>query len=174
VLHDPIHGKYGSSARLWECDTNEGKILRNGQLKLGTTALTFVREIPLPVLTTEQRVAYAIHCALRVYVAEKFVCWAHNWLSGVDRSAEAADAAADAAAGSVEAAEWAAVWAAWSAAVWAVWSAASARAAESAADAAAESAAVWAAWSAAAMEAEVDLLSCAREAGIREVGIDNE
>jgi hypothetical protein len=156
VLHDPIYGEYGSTARLWECEIGDGRVIRDGRMKLGTTALTLVREIPLPVLTTEQRVAYAIHCALRVYVEETFVCWAHNWLSGVDRSEKSVWAVK---------AEWASSVAAWSSR--SAWSAVDA--AESAAGAASWSSAAWSAWSAvrsASVEAKVDLLSCTREAGI--------
>ena len=92
VLHDPIHGAHGLNARIWECETGEGKILREGKMKLGTTSITILREIPLPVVTTEQRVAYAIHCALRVYAEESFAKWAEGWLDGTNRTRCAADA----------------------------------------------------------------------------------
>jgi len=49
-------------------------------------------------LTTDQRIAFAIYCALGVYDAPGFAEWAEGWLSGRDRSrASAAAAAADAA-----------------------------------------------------------------------------
>ena len=104
VLHDPIHGKYGASARLWVCDTLDGKVKRDGQMKLGTSKLKVLKEIPLPKVTLDQKIAYAISCSLRVYAEESFVIWAEGWLSGKDRSRAAG----------VEAA-WAGTRAAWAA-----------------------------------------------------------
>jgi len=91
VLHDPVHGCYGSKARLWECDTDEGVIQRDGQMKLGATSLRIIREIKKPEVTVEQRIAYAISCTLRVYAEESFVSWAEGWLSGKDRTEKSAE-----------------------------------------------------------------------------------
>ena len=74
-----------------------------------------VREIPMPVLTTEQRVEIAIQCALydckkRYFTSDNFIQWAERWLDGTDRSAAAAWGAA-------REASWEASWdAAWAAA----------------------------------------------------------
>lgn len=137
VLLNPIHANF-SNPRLWEAEGEVG--IRDGQLKCGTAELTTVREIPLPEVTTEIRVRFAILCALEVYKEEGFVKWAQGWLSGEDRGVEAARAA------------WAAAEAAQAAAQ------AAARAAEWAAQAAAEAA------RAAAREKQLDLFSIAEAA----------
>jgi hypothetical protein len=144
VLMNPIHAHF-KNPRLWEA---EGEIARrDGHLKCGCKTLTTVREIPLPEITTEMRVRFAIMCAKEVCAADiAWNAWADKWLSGEDRTqaaaaeaaeAEAAEAAADAAWAAREAA-WAMARAAWAAA----WAAArgAARAAEAAAWAAARAA----------------------------------
>jgi len=161
VLHNPVHAAIGNP-RLWECSVGE-KIKRDGFMKSGATELTLLREIVLPVLTTEQRVEYAIRCALAVYEDDRFVKWANDWLSGEDRtewSAEAARWAAKSAWAAAKSARWAAAAAAdaWEAV--AVRRAAEAALAKSAAAAAAEAAAALAA-DAACVE-DVDLLKIAQ------------
>ena len=155
VLLNPIHSNF-QTPKLWEA-AGEGDILKEGQLKLGVTALTTLREIPLPVVTTEQRVRFAILCAKRVCSDPAWSKWADRWLSGEDRSKESAESARSESA-------------AWSAARSAAWSAA--RSAESA-ESAAWSAAEWSAWSAArsaesaesaASNQTLDLISIAEEA----------
>ena len=99
VLMNPIHAHF-KNPRLWEA---EGEIaIRDGQLKCGCKALTTIREIPLPAITAEMRVRFAILCAREALTAADAACkawnaWADKWLSGEDRSAAAA-AKADAAA----------------------------------------------------------------------------
>ena len=114
--------------------------------------MTLIEEIPVPAISTAQRVRFAILCAMKVYQDPGFVQWGENWLSGKDRSAEAAEAA-EAAAEAARAAEAA------EAAAWAVRAAEAAGAAEAAA---------WAvraaAWAVRAAEAEIDLISIAHEA----------
>ena len=141
VLHNPIHANI-ANPRLFSADTLDGEILRDGMMKLGSTRLVLLEEIPLPQISLTQRAAYGILCALEVYREPSFVFWASRWISGEDRSALAAwvamraAAAAWAATGAErEAAGWAAGWAAWAAA----WAAAreAAWAAARAADAAA-------------------------------------
>ena len=102
VLMNPIHASF-KNPRLWEA---EGEIaIRDGQLKCGCKTLTTVREIPLPSITTEMRVRFAILCAKEVCADLSWNAWADKWLSGEDRSVEAAKAAAWA---SYDAAAWAA------------------------------------------------------------------
>ena len=146
VLLNPAHGNYDATTmRLWCCKAVVG--IRNAD-KLGCTKITTVEEIPLPVINTTQRVAFALIVAKRVYKNADFKTFADNWLSGKDRSvraaawaaraawavdaaaeaaADAADAAAAAAAAAADAARvqtvavaWAVAWAAWAAA-WAAW-----------------------------------------------------
>jgi len=135
VLLNPIHAKF-QTPRLWEA---EGEIaIRDGQFKCGCKTLTTVREIPLPAVTTEMRVRFAILCAKEVCADLPWNAWADKWLSGEDRSEAAAGAAAGAA--------WAAARASWAAyaaqaAAWAARAARAAWAAEAAAWAAAQTAA---------------------------------
>ena len=110
VLLNPIHCDF-QSPQLWESRGVVGK--RDGRLKCGCRKLTTVKEIPLPEWNTTQRVAFGILCALEVEKDLLFVSWANKWLSGEDRSIEAAARAARAAR-AAEAAE-AAARAAWAA-----------------------------------------------------------
>ena len=109
VLMNPVHADFDpATMRLFVA---EGEIVaREGQLKCGVHALKIVEEIPVPVLTTEQRIKFAILCAKSVCKDAAWNAWADKWLSGKDPSAEAARAAARAAAEAAEA--WAAAWAA--------------------------------------------------------------
>ena len=104
ALLNPIHANY-ENPKLWRC---EGEIVANDHgLKVGVKTLTTIEEIPLPVVTTEQHVKFAILCAKQVCKDEKWNAWADKWLSGEDRSAAAAEAAwraAEAAWGAEEAA----------------------------------------------------------------------
>jgi hypothetical protein len=137
VLMNPIHARF-QTPRLWEAEGEVG--LRDGQLKCGCKTLTTVREIPLPAVTTEMRVRFAILCAMEVCAYRTWNAWADKWLSGEDRSEAAAGAAAEAASTPARAAQAAA---------------GAAQAAQAAAGAAAEAA--WAAdavaWAAYAAEA---------------------
>jgi len=60
-------------------------------------ALKIVEEIHVPVLTTEQRVKFAILCAKCVCTDVAWNAWADKWLSDEDRTARAAWATAEAA-----------------------------------------------------------------------------
>lgn len=84
VLLTPLHVTYEVD-RLWEA---EGEIVAGNVLKYGVKTLTTVREIPIPSISPEKRMRFALLCALSVYHEESFVQWAHKWLSGEDRSAE--------------------------------------------------------------------------------------
>jgi hypothetical protein len=59
--------------------------------------MTLIEELKIPKVTTTQRVAFGILCALEAYKEPNYVTWANNWLSGVDRTNETANAAAYAA-----------------------------------------------------------------------------
>ena len=144
VLHDPIHGVFGPSAHLWECEVDE---TGTDGLKCWGTRCKTIKRIALPVVTQDQAVHYAILCALAApSVCEEppaaFHTWARNWLSGADRSLAAAQTAAQ------TAAEWAA--------------AAAARAARSAASAWTAQTALWAAR--AALGEPLDLAAIAEQA----------
>ena len=113
VFLNPIHANI-KEPRLWEC-IGEGEYLDDRGLKCGFTRLTTVREIPLPEVTTAQRIAFAILCAKEVCGDPEWCTWADNWLRGNDRTETAAWTAALAA----DAAVWAAARAAALAAYWA-------------------------------------------------------
>jgi len=147
ILHNPIHANFDpTTMHLWECEGEISK--RDGQIKCGCKTLRTIREMPVPAVTLEQRVKYAILCALKVNTDAGFSAWAAAWLSGQDRTGQSAErmawaarAAADAARAAEEAADaaeaarsaLAAAWAAADAADAAAW----ARAARAAAEAAA-------------------------------------
>lgn len=94
ALLNPIHANF-SNPILWEAEGEIG--IRYGQLKCGCASLTTIREIPLPSITTENRVRFAILCALRVYTDPEYRRWAEGWLDGRDRTRTAAEAALPAA-----------------------------------------------------------------------------
>src|SRR5574343_327403 len=102
VLMNPIHMDI-ESPRLWEAECDS--LVEDDGMKGGSRSLTTIREIDVPEVTTEQRVRFAILCALEVYSEPGFVTWANAWLDGIDRSKAAAAAwAAAAAARAAEAA----------------------------------------------------------------------
>lgn len=89
VLHNPIHGDFLRPI-LWKAKV-EGSIKHDGQVKSGCTKLTTLTQMKLPEITPSQKVAYGIFCALEVYTDTKFTQWANDWLSGKDRTSDAAD-----------------------------------------------------------------------------------
>lgn len=93
VMMAPEYGY--ADGQLWEA---EGEVGIDDGTKVGCTSLTTLRKMPLPVLTTEQRVEVAIRCAMEVYKEPGWTTWAEGWLSGRDRTRSAAADAADAAA----------------------------------------------------------------------------
>ena len=109
VLLNPIHAGM-NPCKLWEA---EGEIVKNDNgLKVGSVSLTTIRELPLPKFTSNQTVYFALLCVSQVYEDSGFISFVNDWMTGKDRSAEAAGAAARAAARAAEAAAEAAAWAA--------------------------------------------------------------
>jgi hypothetical protein len=94
IILNPIHADF-NKPRLFECVVS-GKIKRDKGLKYGAQHCTMIKEIPLPILSTEYKIEFAIRCALKVYKNKSFAAWAKNWLSGKDRSSSAANTAANA------------------------------------------------------------------------------
>lgn len=119
----------------------------------------YKEEIPLPVVTVTQRVAYAILCALEVPHTPKFHTWAEGWLNGTDRSSSAAwEAWKSSAWEEWKAAEWAAEAAVWAAEWDAEWTAGQADAFV------AKLAELSARWASRAEGNNLDLLSIAQKA----------
>ena len=112
VLLNHIHGRF-KDPLLWKIEV-EGEIKTDHGLKFGAATVTTLQQLPLPEVTTTQRVAFGILCSLEVCKNQEYVKWAKGWLSGEDRSRAAA----------------AAVWATAEAAVWAAAAATAARAAD--------------------------------------------
>ena len=164
VLLNPIHANI-SDPRMF---AEEGEVeIDDHGMKGGVTHLTLSHEIPVPAITTEQRVRFAVLCAKECYTEPAWVAWADGWLSGDDRSPEAAVAAAwEAARASVAAVapeaapEAAAVAAAWAAE--AAWAAVAPEAAEAAV----------AAWAVAAAEAAEAAWAVAAEWAVRTAHIN--
>ena len=93
VLHNPIYESI-QNPRLFVAETLDGKIIRNGQMRLGSSKMVLVREMDVPKVTVTQRVAYGILCAMESDGGEEFMSWATRWLAGEDRSRSAAAVAA--------------------------------------------------------------------------------
>ena len=74
-----------SQCRLWE-STAFGRILHDGWLKSGCTHLRTDFEIPAPTISLDERVEFAIRCAMAAGSDPVFDDWADGWLSGSDRS----------------------------------------------------------------------------------------
>ena len=94
VFANPIHANY-NPARLWECEV--GEKVNGDALKSASKSVTTLRELPLPVISTEQRVEIAIRLVLPKCRNKKWLAWATKWLKGSDRTNAAAYAAAYAA-----------------------------------------------------------------------------
>ena len=94
VLLNPIHANY-TPFILWKAK-GSGLLKNDRGLKLGRSVLTTVRVIPTPIVTTEDRIRFAILCAGSVFIDPAWNSWANDWLSGKDR-ANAATYAANAA-----------------------------------------------------------------------------
>mgnify|MGYP001584849187 CR=1 FL=1 len=90
VLCNPAHANFSDSIG-WEA---EGEIGLEDGLKVGCKALTTIRRITLPIVSVLQSVRWGILSALAVPQPAAFHAWAEGWLSGHDRSEEAAWAAA--------------------------------------------------------------------------------
>ena len=158
-LH-PMHVSFENPV-LWEAE-GSGVMKDDNGLKVGFSCLKTLKKMELPVVSDVQRIAFGILCALEVEKDVGFVKWANEWLSGEDRSAEAAGRAARAATWA-EAAAKAATWAAEAAKSTARAAEMTARAAARAAGGAAK-AATWAAeWTARAGKT-IDLVAIAKEA----------
>lgn len=91
VLLNRAHANFDEKTmQLWGCQAEVG--LRRAD-KIGCTVLTTVKKIDFPVFTLIQKQAFAILVAKAVYREDSFQLWADGWLSGKDRSANAAYAA---------------------------------------------------------------------------------
>jgi hypothetical protein len=104
VLFNPIHGQF-ANPRLWLAKCG-GQMLSDHGLKFGFTEMAVVEELPLPAITTTQKVAFGILCVKQVHAEPRWNKWADAWLTGKDRTETAAARSATAAR----------AWASWAAA----------------------------------------------------------
>jgi hypothetical protein len=91
VLHNQLHANI-RDPRLFEAEA-AGKTIYDWQMQLKAQRMRIVREITVPAISLEQRVAYGIYCAKAVYSDPRWNEWADAWLSGMDRSQSAAKSA---------------------------------------------------------------------------------
>jgi hypothetical protein len=88
VLFDPVCGGYNkqnAGALLWKA---RGKVEKETGDIVGCMRLTSVCRVPIPKVTTTQRVAFGILAVLKVEKNKAWRLWARNWLSGKDRTRE--------------------------------------------------------------------------------------
>ena len=83
VLLNVLHAQI-SNPLLWEAEA-EGEYRDDRGLKGACTKLTTIRQIPLPEISLEERVGFAIRCAKLTNLEEFWVKWADEWISGKNR-----------------------------------------------------------------------------------------
>jgi len=88
MFMNPIHANI-KNPRLFRAEV-KGKFLDDHGLKCGYTKARLVEELTVPQISPVQRVRFAIFCVKEVYKEKKWNKWADNWLSGKDRTTNAA------------------------------------------------------------------------------------
>jgi len=95
VLLNPLHGAFDlATAHLWE---GEGEVGATDGLKVGCAVARTIHRVPLPAVTSEQRVRFGIGCAWILCSGDRWRAWARGWLREDDRTSATAAAAAAAA-----------------------------------------------------------------------------
>jgi hypothetical protein len=84
ILLNPIHADIKNPI-LWKVKA-EGTHKLDFGLKGGCTEMTLIKQIPLPKISTTQRVRFAILCAQQTCHLPEFLIWSNFWLSGENRS----------------------------------------------------------------------------------------
>lgn len=87
VFMDPVHGCYLPRAKLW---TGEGNVRKDDGTKLGCDKIVISREHEIPKVGTMQQVRFGILATQEVCNSPEWCMWAERWLSGEDRSQDAA------------------------------------------------------------------------------------
>jgi hypothetical protein len=89
VLMNTVHACI-DNPKLWEAE-GRGEFKDDNGLKCGYSQMRIIKEIPLPKISSEDRIKIAIYCAiLSGEDSEDFISWALNWLDGSDRSKKSA------------------------------------------------------------------------------------
>lgn len=83
-----VGGANFSFYHLWEAKGDVG--ISDGGLKVGCKKLTTTKQMETPKVTLHARARFAILCALEVCDDQTFKTWAKDWLSGKDRTTQAA------------------------------------------------------------------------------------
>ena len=91
VLLNPIHANY-NPAVLFVCEVP--KIVVDDGTKIGFKSCVPLNRVSMPEVTTIISVTFGILSVLAVSKDKNFKKWAHNWLSGKNRSSGAAAYAA--------------------------------------------------------------------------------
>jgi len=92
VLLNRVHADI-RGPRLFEASYDgRSRTLDEHGLKRGVVSLRLDKEVPLPVITPEQRVRIAIYCARRVYHEDQsWMVWSNAWVDGRDRNPRTAE-----------------------------------------------------------------------------------
>jgi hypothetical protein len=90
VIFNRIHANI-ANPKLFIIETDD--YIGSDGKKCWSKSQTLISNIPLPIITSEQLCEFAIRCAILVYKNPTYILWANQWLSGINRSADAADAA---------------------------------------------------------------------------------
>lgn len=85
TLMNPTHANFINPL----CFTVDGEIAISDGTKVGCFSLTVTDTFVLPKVSTTQRTAFGILCALEVCKDKDFALWALRWLSNEDRTVEA-------------------------------------------------------------------------------------
>jgi len=83
VMFNPIQANF-TGAQLWACRVK--RVVANDGLKVGVKECTTIKKIPLPEISLNAKVHFAILCALTVYHEPSFIKWANNWLNNKNRA----------------------------------------------------------------------------------------
>lgn len=102
VLMNPLHAAIIDPV-LWEA---EGDVGTDNGTKVGCTRLKTIKQIPLPEITTEQRVLFAIECARKVCDDPYWNAWADRWVGGEDRTRTSAVYACSSTCSTAPSSEW--------------------------------------------------------------------
>lgn len=86
LLMNPIHADIQRPV-VWRA---KGVVVADDGLKVGVKTLVIEGRLPLLDISMDECVAFGILCALQVDSTNFYGVWAKNWLSGKDRSWEAA------------------------------------------------------------------------------------
>jgi len=88
MFMNPIHAGI-KNPRLFRAEV-EGKFLDNNGLNYGYSRARLIEELTVPQISPVQRVRFAIFCVKEIYKGKKWNEWANNWLSGKNRTTNAA------------------------------------------------------------------------------------